>query len=239
MVLSTLAQQVISAYGGVDAWTRAKAVEATVSAGGLAFRTKWRGSGRNLPRLASHVRAEKAEPRVRFDPIDRRGRVGVLDGLDVHIENANGKRLATRSDARSKFPYGRRILWWDDLDAIFFNGEALWNYLTFPALLLREDISWREIAANTLEARFPPNLPTHSEYQRFHFDPATRLLAQHDYTAEAFGSLAKVAQLILDHGNSDGVPFPSKRRVKVRRSDGQPRPWPLLIWIDIHEYHLV
>ena len=62
--------------------------------------------------------------------------------------------------------------------------------------------NWTEIATNTLEARFPPHIPTHSEYQRFHFDPATGLLAQYDYTAEAFGSLAKAAQLILEHGKS-------------------------------------
>ena len=60
---------------------------------------------------------------------------------------------------------------------------------TFPALLLRDDISWTQIFDNTLEGRFPSHLPTHCEVQRFHFDPASRLLRQHDYTAEAFGSI--------------------------------------------------
>src|SRR5262249_40056471 len=132
----------------------------------------------------------------------------------------------------------RRLFWWDRLDILYFRGEALWNYLTFPALLLRDDISWTQIFDNTLEARFPSHLPTHCEVQRFHFDPASRLLRQHDYTADAFGSSAKAANVVLEHKIWDAVPFPYKRRVTPRAPDGTPRGGPTLIWIEIDDWSI-
>ena len=234
MTLSATADRAVAAYGGGERWRAATAVEATISAGGLAVRTKWRGGFRNL-----HVRAEVAQPLVQLRPIDRRGSVGILDGQAVRMEDSRGEVVASRADPRSKFPYGRRLLWWDRLDLVYFAGYALWNYLTLPALLLREDIGWTEASESTLEARFPPHLPTHSELQRFHFDPATGLLRQHDYTAEVFGGWAKAAHVVTEHGSWEGIPFPSKRRITPRRPDGRPRRGPVLVWIEVHSWRLL
>ena len=171
-------------------------------------------------------------------PIDRRGNVGVLEGHTVRIEDARGDVVASRSDPRSQFPYRRRLFWWDCLDFIYFAGYAFWNYLTLPALLLRDDIDWTEVREGTLKARFPPHLPTHCEVQRFHFDPATGLLRQHDYTAEVFGGWARAAHVILEHGNREGLPFPSKRRVTPRGPGGRPLPGPVLVWIEVQSWEL-
>ena len=116
----------------------------------------------------------------------------------------------------------------------------MWNYLALPALLLREDIAWSEVSDDTLEARFPPQIPTHNEIQRFHLDLETGRLRQHDYTAEPFGGFAKAAHMIAEHRDFDGVTAPSKRRVKARDPiSGGPLPGILLIWADVHEYRLV
>ena len=229
-----LSQRVIAAYGGEAKWRQAKAVEAVISSGGLAYRLKWQ---RPVQRL--RVRAEIAEPRVRFSQIDRAGNSGVLLGHDAQIENAGGAVLAKRQNAREYFPGGRRKFWWDALDQTYFAGYALWNYLTFPALLLRADMPWREESWRTLEAFFPPHLPTHCEVQRFHFDHQTHLLRQHDYTAEVFGSWAKAAHRVLAHETWQGIPYPSKRRVTPRLRNGRPRRWPVLVWIEVHEWRLV
>jgi hypothetical protein len=233
-MVSGPAKRALDAYGGEARWRAATAVKARVSAGGLAFRQKWRPTFRDLG-----VEAEIAEPLVRLHPLDRRESVGILDGPAVRIENADGEVLASRSDPRSRFPYGRRLLWWDRLDQVYFAGYALWNYLTFPALLLRDDIDWTEVSDTTLEARFPSHLPTHCERQRFYIDPATGLLKQHDYTAEVIGGWARAAHVVLEHGAWEGIPFPSKRRITPRRSDGRPRRWPVLVWIEVHEWRLV
>ena len=228
------AERAVAAYGGEARWKTASAVEATITSGGLALRTKWRRGFHEL-----QVKAEVSEPRIRLRPIDRRGSVGVLDGHAVRIENERGDVLASRSDSRSRFPYGRRLLWWDNLDHVYFAGYAMWNYLTFPALLLRDDIEWTEDAANTLEARFPPQLPTHCEVQRFHFDPSTGLLRQHDYTAEVFGGWAKAAHVILEHGTWKELPFPSKRHVTPRGPGGRPLPGPVLVWLEVRDWRLL
>ena len=152
---------------------------------------------------------------------------------------AVGNVLKSRSESRDKFPYGRRLLWWDALDQTYFAGYALWNYMAFPALLLRDDIEWTEPQEGTLDARFPPHIPTHCEHQRLHFDPVNVLLRRHDYTAEVFGGWAKAAHVILEHGRGDGIPFPSRRRVTPRGPAGRPLPFPVLVWIEVHEWRLL
>jgi hypothetical protein len=90
-----------------------------------------------------------------------------------------------------------------------------------------------------MEATFGPGIPSHSAVQRFHFDPETGLLRQHDYTAEVFGGWAKAANVVLAHGEWDGVPYPSRRWVTPRKPDGKPRRFPLLVGIEISDWRLV
>lgn len=231
--LPPLAQRVVEAYGGVDRWRSATAVEATVTARGFAFLSKMRAGVHNLG-----VRAELARPYVTSkSPGSRESEI--LDGNSVRIEDAAGRVVASRDNPKRFFPGGRRTFRWDRLDAAYFSGYALWNYLTFPALLLRDDISWTQVSDTTLEASFPPELPTHSPVQQFHIDPETALLRQHDYTAEVFGAWAKAANVVLEHGDWHGIPYPSRRRVTPRRPDGTPRPFPLLVGILIKDWRLV
>ena len=139
-------------------------------------------------------------------------------------------------NARSFFPYGRRLFWWDSLDQTYFAGYALWNYLVFPALLLRQDIRWEETGPNRLLARFPENIPTHSPVQEFLFDPVSGLLRQHNYTAEVMGGWAKAANAVIAHGTWNGIPYPSHRRVTPRKKDGSPAGGPVLIDLVIHDW---
>jgi hypothetical protein len=231
-----LAQRMLDAYGGESAWRSATAVEAHLTIGGVLFRWKRRRQGR-WPSV--HVRVEAHEPRTRFDPIDRDGNIAVLAGHTVRIERPDGTIVEERANARPR-PYGRNLFAWDAVDIGYFFGYTMWNYLALPALLLREDIAWSEVSDDTLEARFPPHLPTHNEVQRFHVDLDTGRLRQHDYTAEPFGGFAKAAHMIAEHRNFDGLTAPSKRRVKARDPiGGGPLPGVLLIWADVHEYNLV
>jgi hypothetical protein len=204
---------------------------ATVTAWGWAFRLKWR------PRM-DRVRAELEvhRPAVRLALPGGRG-VAVLDGLDVRVEGGAGQVVAERREARRFFPYGRRLLWWDDLDFGYFAAYALWNYTTLPALLLRDDVAWEAIGPDALRATFPPHLPTHSRVQEFHFDPRTGLLRRHDYTAEVFGRWARAANVVLSHAQGE-VPFASERRVTPLRRDGSPAAGPLLVGIRMSDVAL-
>ena len=161
--------------------------------------------------------------------------VAVLEGHDVRTEReGSGKRLEARAGARDYFPNrdGRQERW-DRLDMAYFLGYALWNYLTLPALLLRGDIEWRELSPDTLEARFPPGIPTHCEIQEYDFDPGNGLLGAYRYTAEVFGSWARADHLVDEHSESGGIPFPSRRRVLARGGGGT------VIELEVHEHRLV
>jgi len=225
------ARRALDAYGGESLWRRARTVRATVSASRLAFTLKGQ---RPFRRIA--VDCDVRIPRARLSPVDASGATGILRGGDVILENAQGREINRRKNARSYFPYGRRLFRWDSLDQTYFAGYALWNYLCFPALLLREDIGWHEAGPDRLLAAFPESIPTHSDVQEFLFDPATGLLRQHDYTAEVMGGWARAANVVVDHGAWRGIPYPSHRIVTPRRQDGTPSRWPILIDLFIHEW---
>lgn len=233
-MLTPLAQRVIDAYGGEDRWRNASAVECRISAHGWAFRMKLRHA---MKRTA--VRASIGEPNCEFLHWPKRNRKGVLDGArQVRIENREGEVLKSRDEPRSYFPGGRRRFRWDNLDFLYFGAYACWNYVTFPALLLREDIEWGDISETTLEAKFPDSVPTHSPVQQFHIDPDTALLRQHDYTAEVFGDWAHAANVVLERDTWEGIPYPTRRKVTPRKADGTPRPFPLLVGIEITDWRL-
>lgn len=232
--MNQTAQNAIESYGGQQLWSEAIRLEAVFSAKGLAFTLKRR------PHLKrAKIIMDIARPYSRITPIGKHSEItGVLDGDDVCLENAAGEVIQTRKNARQYFPGGRRIFFWDDLDMAYFANYAMWNYLTLPSLLARDDIEWRELEPGRLEAVFPPVIPTHSRIQRFRFDRDTGLLLQHDYTADIISRLAKAAHVVLEHAESDGLRFTSKRRVTPRSAKGKPRRGPTLIAIELHGFRL-
>jgi hypothetical protein len=227
-------QKALAAYGGEAFWRAARSIRATVSTSGLAFVLKWRKSFHRID-----VECGVREPFTRLTPMDAAGNSGVLRRGDVFLENPSGAVIAHRRNARSFFPYGRRLFWWDCLDQTYFAGYALWNYLAFPALLLREDIRWEDAGPSRLLARFPETIPTHSPVQDFLFDPVSGLLLQHNYTAEVMGGWAKAANAIIAHGTSNGIPYPSHRLVTPRKKDGSPAGGPVLIDLFIHDWSVL
>jgi hypothetical protein len=230
MSAASVLDRAIEAYGGEERWRSLERIEARVSGSGLLFRWK---RGRGFEDIA--VTAKVWEPWCRLAPVDERGALGILDGHDVRIELPSGEVVAERPYARDSFPYGRRLFHWDLADAVYFTAYAFWNYLTLPALLIRDDIRWRQLDETTLEANIPDWIPTHSRKQKFHFDPETGLLSQYDYTAEVFGSWAKASHL-LEHARSDGVVYTSDRLIMPTIA-GKPGKFPVLIHGEVHEYH--
>jgi hypothetical protein len=235
MSLTETAEKAIAAYGGRQLWENAKSLKAEVSASGLAFTLKRR------PFFQHAFMVEDVhQPISRLTPIGRdRDITGALDGHDVRLENSGGQVIAERKGARSYFKIGRRLFYWDDLDMSYFANYAFWNYFTLPALLMREEIDWRELKPGLLEARFPDEIPTHSNVQRFRFDLKTGQLIQHDYTAEIISPFATAANVVMQHArNSDGLLYPSVRRVTPRGPKGNPLSAPVLIQIQVHDFRL-
>ena len=233
-MLTPTAQRAVEAYGGVALWKSATGINATVTTGGLLHLMKLRRPLKN-----SKLELSIAEPKVRISSIDGKNLSGVLDGpTNVRLEDQSGATVESRENPRSFFPGGRRLIHWDLLDFTYFAGFAFWNYFCLPALLLRDDIVWSEPSVGTLVGEFPESLPTHCRTQQFHFDEATGLLRQHDYTPDPVGKWANAAHVVLQHSESGRVPYSSSRRVTPRRADGRPAKGPVLVWIEVHDWAL-
>ena len=236
MNLTETAEKAIAAYGGRVLWQNAKTLETGISASGLAFTMKRRPFFRHAKMVLAIHRPFSTLTPIGLNPTI----TGILDGLDVRLENEKGQIISERRNARDYFKIGRRLFYWDDLDMSYFANYASWNYFTLPALLMREDIFWTELEPGWLEARFPDEIPTHSKVQRFRFDRETGLLIQHDYTADIISPLAAASNVVLRHAqNSSGLVYPSIRRVTPKGPKGKPLGGPVLIHLDIHDFRLI
>jgi hypothetical protein len=232
---AALLARVLESHGGLERWQRVRELTVHHRSGGIAFAGKFQG--RTLaPRVAKISTDQQHAVFSPYPPGDR----GVFDGDAVWIETERGEQIRRRVGSRSQLLRPRRMLWWDKLDLLYFTGSALWNYVTAPFVFTTPGFEvhqiepWKEGTEvwSRLLVTFPDVLHTHSRRQVFYFD-AHGLLKRLDYTAEEFGKRADAAHYCFDHREFDGLTFPTRRRVFLRRSDGRPRRWPLLIWIDI------
>jgi hypothetical protein len=229
-----LIERAVTAYGGAERWNNSSRVELVSSASGLLFTLKWL-----KPFVNAKIIMDTHRPMARIEPVDQEGRIGILEGKEVRLEDAQGNVVESRPDANTYFPWGRHLLWWDNLDKTYFAGYAMWTYFTLPALLLDKNIKWRELSQTTLEAEFPAEYPAHSKFQYFHFDQATGLLTRTDYTAEAIFPMAKAAHKILEHKTWDGITYTSKRRVTPMLPGGFVSFGPTLVYIEVDSFKLI
>ncbi|XSC43415.1 hypothetical protein ACF1BQ_036415 [Bradyrhizobium sp. RDT10] len=131
---------------------------------------------------------------------------------------------------------------WDPLQRAYFNGYALWTYLTTPFLLtmdgfkVREIEPWREGAETWrgLRATFPPEIASHSTEQDFYFGP-DMLIRRHDYRVEIAGSFP-AAQYISDPASVEGIKIPTKRRAYLRDDNLMPVLDAPLVTIDLSDF---
>ena len=226
---------IIAAHGGAEFWHGLKDIEAVLSADGFLFTTK-----RRSPLRRMRVRAETRVPHFTFYDYPRAGLRGEWIGDDeVRIVDEAGAVVARREHPRAAFRGLRRQFYWDDLDFLYFAGYATWNYLTLPFIFLRLGFEFELLPAAPggvvrLRAAFPPDIPTHSRSQVFHFAPNGHLL-RIDYTAEVVGGWARAAHLCEHYRNFEGLQAPTRRRVRPLFGREEPLAFPTLVAIDIHE----
>lgn len=240
MSAASLLQRVIAAHGGQERWHRVKALHVDVRCGGAALAARFQ---RNAYRRYRAV-VDTRRPRIKFTPF--KGQHGIFTPERVWIETDRGEVVHERTDPRDFFPSWRRHLIWDRLDALYFGGYAMWNYLCTPFLWFAEGIQlaegdpWQEAGETwqALKVRFPAGWPTHSTEQTFYIDDRG-YIRRHDYTARVIGPYARAVHYSDDHREYDGLVFPTRRRVYPRRGDNRSLPFPTLIWIDIDHIDVI
>ena len=233
-----LLELALEGAGGGALFRQAKEISVSLHGAGTAIRSKRFGW---IPG-EFEVRCSTREQRTVLSPFPEEGRRGVFAGSEVRIESVeDGSVLSSRRDPRSKFPGGRRLLWWDDLDFLYFSGYAMWGYLMAPYSFLGKGVDAREIEPwqqdgetwRRLQVTFPDDCHVHCREQIYYYDAEGRL-RRNDYTAEVFGSFARSAHMCGEHKTFDGLTLPTRRRVYARRRSNKPRPHPTLVRMNIH-----
>lgn len=234
---NSLLAEILDAHGGSDRWRRYGRVDATIVTGGGFFALKGMIQDSQPRRMSVWLHEERssvvpygaADQRTMFTP-DR-----------IVIERLDGTLVAKRRAPRDSFAGHQMSTPWDQLHRAYFNGEALWTYLTTPFLLAFEGVHAEEIepwteASETwrvLRAYFPGSIETHSLVQDFFFDQDLTL-RRHDYSVNIAGGFA-AAQLTSHYQQSGGIRLPTRRRAYPRGPDRRPILDLLMVSIDISD----
>jgi hypothetical protein len=157
------------------------------------------------------------------------------------MERVDGTVIQVREDPEKAFAGQQRETPWDDLHVAYFQGEALWTYLTTPFLytydgFITEEISPIQVDGETwrrLKVTFPESVKSHSHEQISCFGP-DGLLRRHDYTVDILGG-ATGLNYASEYRNVGGIVIPTKRRIYSYEGDYKLVKEPLLVAIDMGE----
>ncbi|GEP07258.1 hypothetical protein [Methylobacterium oxalidis] len=237
--MGTLLASVIEAHDSAGRWQDFERVEATIVSQGDLWGIK------GLPQDATPRRMSVwlHEQRASVEPFGDPDWHAAFTSERVAIERSDGTVVQERSTSRSSFDGHNFETPWDPLHRAYFNGYAMWNYLTMPFLLAAPGVTVQEIAPwqeggetwRVLRASFPPSLATHSTSQDFYFG-RDLLLRRHDYDVDVAGGFG-AAQLVHDYIEGDGIRLPSKRRAYLRDATRQTVRESLMVSIDISDVH--
>jgi hypothetical protein len=233
--MNTLLGKILEAHGGMERWEHYTEVKASIVSGGGLFALKGLPQDSDPRRMTIWLHEQRAsilpfgapDQRTMFTP-DR-----------IAIEKLDGALVAERYAPRDSFAGHQMNTPWDPLHRAYFNGEALWTYLTTPFLLAMDGVRveetepWNEGAETwrVMRAYFPGSIETHCLVQDFFFGEDL-LLRRHDYTVTIAGGFA-AAQLTSDYTEANGIRLPTKRRAYARAPDRRPVRDLLLVSIDI------
>ena len=200
-----LAERACARHGG---WERFEQVERVsldvVTIAGML--PSFMGMGVRYPTFG-RVHVEPHTQRVTFDDWPTQGDEAVYMHGEVYL-----KEVFSSVGSRKHRRFLPRLTW-RPVDAAYFFGYALANYVALPFLLARTQFVSTE--GRKLVVDFPPEFDTHCKRQRFHFDESGLLIA-HDYTAEVIAGAAAGRHYSEEYEEVGGLVFAKKRRVVAR-----------------------
>jgi hypothetical protein len=224
----------VKAHGGLARWNEVTTIKVAASVTGAIWHVK--GKPDFLKNIV--VTADTRQERVTLD-FPSQDKRAIFQPERVVIETADGTLIESRDDPEKSFAGQQRETPWDDIQAAYFAGEALWTYLNTPFLYTQKGFVTEEIAPinvegsswRRLKVTFPDNVKSHTREQISCFSPRG-LLCRHDYTVDILGG-ATGLNYAFDYRNVDGIVIPTKRRVFAYEGDYQPVTEPLLVAIDM------
>jgi hypothetical protein len=237
--MNDLLKCITEAHGGLDRWNSFRQVEATIVTGGAL----WGIKGLVQDAAPRQMTVSLHEQRASVMPFGAPNQKTAFAPERIAIETVGGKVVAERLAPREAFAGHLIDTPWDALHRAYFNGYALWTYLTTPFLLVMPGVLIQEVEPwqegeeewRRLRVRFPESIATHSEVQDFFFDRNFRL-RRHDYSVDVAGGFA-AAQYVYDYTEADGIWLPTKRRAFRRGPDDRALEGTLMVSIDLSGIH--
>lgn len=235
--MNQLLADILDAHGGLDRWNQYHKVEATIVSGGGLFQFKGIPQDPTPRRMCVWLHEERSSVFPYGAPDQRT----MFTPERIAIEKLDGTVVAQRYAPKDSFAGHQMNTPWDPLQRAYFNGEALWTYLTTPFLLAMDGVRVEETeplpeAGETwrvLRAFFPASIDTHSQIQDFFFGEDLKL-RRHDYTVNIAGGFG-AAQLTSDYIVANGMHLPTKRRAYTRGPDRRLILEMLMVSIDLSE----
>jgi hypothetical protein len=221
----------------MDRWTAYEKVEASVVSGGGFFALKGLIQDPDPRRMTAWLHEQRSSV-LPYGAPDQRS---MFTPDRIAIEKLDGTVVAERLAPTDSFAGHQMHTPWDALHRAYFNGEALWTYLTTPFVLawdgvhVEETEPWEQDGETwrVRRAWFPGSIETHSRVQDFFFDDS-HMLRRHDYQVNIAGGFP-AAQLTSQHAGVDGINLPTKRRAYPRGPDRRPILDMLMVAIDLSD----
>jgi hypothetical protein len=134
--MNQLLANVLDAHGGLNQWNKYQRVEAAIVTGGGFFALKGMLQDSTPRRMSVWLHEERSSV-LPFGAPDQRT---MFTADRVAIEKLDGSVVAERRAPKDSFAGHQMSTPWDPLHRAYFNGEALWTYLTTPFLLAMDGV---------------------------------------------------------------------------------------------------
>lgn len=234
--MNELLQTAVTAHGGLERWNEIRTIKVAASITGAIWFVKSQGD--YLKNIIMTIETRNERMITDFPGQDKRL---IFQPSRLVMEHVDGTGIQAREDPEQSFEGQERDTPWDDLHVAYFQGEALWTYLTTPFLytyqgFVTEEISPIEVDGESwrrLKVTFPDYIKSHTREQISCFGP-DGLLRRHDYTVDILGG-ATGLNYASRYQTVNGIVFPTKRRIFAYEGNYKLVPEPLLVSIDIAE----
>ena len=214
----------IEGHGGLHRWEQISRFRAAVSiVGGV-----WTSEAE--PGLPGGVVVEGGtrDQQLTITPFPRPGCCATWEPNRQTIETADGGLVAERRAPQDGFGGTIRRSSWDEFRVAYLVSEAAWIYFVTPFLFACDDFvteeSWPWLEAGqvwrTLLVSYPDQIVAHPRQQTNYFDGAG-LLRRLDYADDDVGG-GPAVHYPSRYREFDGIMVPTRRRVYLRNSEGNP-----------------
>lgn len=229
----------IEAHGGMERFRNFSYLTAKLHQGGVL----WGLKGKAEVLVDCHVKVDLKKEWVSHWPFAPTENKSAFTPGRVTIETPEGAVVEELLDPRKSFEGYEMETPWSNPQVAYFSGYTMWTYLTSPFILKRPGVVCNEIepwqengeTLRRLHVRFPDEIATHSTEQTFYFNKEG-ILYRHDYEVDIQGKNA-AARYLTDPVKVDGIVLPSKMRIYPRKPDNTPLPEPLIVSVDLSEFH--